>query len=94
MSQTETQHLTCEILKWGSGHCTNDVMHVGGECGAKSGQPVDLSVDGDAVFQESPHLFSLASQVTDTKHETGEAFTREVEITPPLPHLTPDSASD
>ena len=67
---------------------------VGGECGAKSGQPVDLSVDGDAVFQEwPPHSFSLASQVTDTEHETGEALTREVETTLQLSHLTPDSPS-
>ena len=45
---------------------------------------VDLSEldDDDAVFQEfSPsHSFSLASQVTDTEHETGEVQhdTREV----------------
>ena len=67
------------------------------ECGAKSGQPVDLSeLDGDAVFQEwPPHSFPLASQVTDTEHETGEVQhdTREVETTLQLPHLK-RSASD
>ena len=59
---------------------------------------VDLSeLDGDdAVFQEfsPPHSFSLASQVTDTEHETGEVQhdTREVETTLQLPHhLTPYS---
>ena len=53
-------------------------------------------LDGDAVFQESPHSFSLASQVTYTEHETGEAFTREMETTLPLPlpHLTPRSRSE
>ena len=62
---------------------------------------VDLSeLDGDdAVFQEfsPPHSFSLASQVTDTEHETGEVEhdTREVETTLQLPHhLTPFSDSD
>ena len=91
----------------GSGHCNNTddkcdaccaaacgVSSVGGECGAKSGQPVDLSVDDDAVFQEwPPHSFSLALQVADTEHETGEALTREVETTLQLSHLTPDSPS-
>ena len=56
---------------------------------------LDLSeLDGDAVFQEwPPHSFSLASQVTDTEHETGEVQhdTREVETTLQLPRLTPDS---
>ena len=71
----------------------------GGECGAKSGQPVDLSeLDGDAVFQEfsPPPSFSLASQVTYTEHETGEVEhdTREVETTLQLPRLTPDFVSD
>ena len=62
---------------------------------------LDLSeLDGDdaAVFQEfsPPHSFSLASQVTDTEHETGEVQhdTREVETTLQLPRLTPDSDSD
>ena len=57
---------------------------------------LDLSeLDGDdaAVFQEfsPPHSFSLASQVTDTEHETGEVQhdTREVETTLQLPRLTP-----
>ena len=55
-----------------------------------------MSVDGDdAAFQETPpHLFSLASQVTDTVHETGEVFTREVETILQLPHLTPGSPPD
>ena len=48
------------------------------------------------MFQElpPPHSFSLASQVTDTEHETGEVEhdTREVETTLQLPLLTPDSA--
>ena len=46
------------------------------------------------MFWEVQYSFLLVSQVTDTEHETGEVFTREVETTLPLPDLTSCYYSD
>ena len=48
----------------------------------------------DDVLQEAQYSFELMSELTDTEHQTGEPFTREVEITLPLPNLTHEFQSD